>query len=382
MCGMPLDVEDWLMRCSLVPCDACLYEWKGWIVLVWLLSEACFCKWVMWVHSWLLLMLCVDIYVGCFSWECCDIFVPSCLRVDWGGLGFLDLRRFCWKEPYRPISRTSKKTQIHFSSVLVRLHTTCTNWKWSLGLFQSSLLHKLLSLGSRRRFGKVSRLVDFNSLFILYFAQVSIECSRTCFLSIFGVAFDWWWITLGCLMWLSIILLKKRRRACGLSMTASTVFVPIPVDHRFRGEHCLRRYPTGEERCISCKACQLRLLSGFYSWNSYANLSAPHKPSQSKRSPELMEVDGQRVMILIWPNAFIVDFALRLVPLSICASFQVSLARLVQWMRSCKDPNFEFFNRNAWRVVVWQGTGCWQMEIAGNPNWLEWKFVVLHGHWK
>ena len=25
---------------------------------------------------------------------------------------------------------------------------------------------------------------------------------------------------------------------------------------RFRGEHCLRRYSTGEERCISCKLCE------------------------------------------------------------------------------------------------------------------------------
>jgi NADH-quinone oxidoreductase subunit I len=25
---------------------------------------------------------------------------------------------------------------------------------------------------------------------------------------------------------------------------------------RFRGEHVLRRYPTGEERCIACKLCE------------------------------------------------------------------------------------------------------------------------------
>ena len=24
----------------------------------------------------------------------------------------------------------------------------------------------------------------------------------------------------------------------------------------FRGEHALRRYPTGEERCIACKLCE------------------------------------------------------------------------------------------------------------------------------
>ena len=29
-----------------------------------------------------------------------------------------------------------------------------------------------------------------------------------------------------------------------------------PVSPRFRGEHALRRYPSGEERCIACKLCE------------------------------------------------------------------------------------------------------------------------------
>lgn len=29
-----------------------------------------------------------------------------------------------------------------------------------------------------------------------------------------------------------------------------------PTSHRFRGEHALRRYPNGEERCIACKLCE------------------------------------------------------------------------------------------------------------------------------
>ncbi|OMJ27573.1 NADH dehydrogenase [ubiquinone] iron-sulfur protein 8, mitochondrial [Smittium culicis] len=29
-----------------------------------------------------------------------------------------------------------------------------------------------------------------------------------------------------------------------------------PLSARFRGEHALRRYPSGEERCISCKLCE------------------------------------------------------------------------------------------------------------------------------
>lgn len=29
-----------------------------------------------------------------------------------------------------------------------------------------------------------------------------------------------------------------------------------PISPRFRGEHALRRYPSGEERCIACKLCE------------------------------------------------------------------------------------------------------------------------------
>ena len=29
-----------------------------------------------------------------------------------------------------------------------------------------------------------------------------------------------------------------------------------PLSPMFRGEHALRRYPTGEERCIACKLCE------------------------------------------------------------------------------------------------------------------------------
>ncbi|CAI0655560.1 unnamed protein product [Colletotrichum noveboracense] len=31
---------------------------------------------------------------------------------------------------------------------------------------------------------------------------------------------------------------------------------PRPISPRFRGEHALRRYPSGEERCIACKLCE------------------------------------------------------------------------------------------------------------------------------
>ena len=52
----------------------------------------------------------------------------------------------------------------------------------------------------------------------------------------------------------------------GLSLTLKYLFKPKvtinypyeknPISSRFRGEHALRRYPNGEERCIACKLCE------------------------------------------------------------------------------------------------------------------------------
>jgi len=52
----------------------------------------------------------------------------------------------------------------------------------------------------------------------------------------------------------------------GLRLTAENYFFPKvtlnypfekgPLSPRFRGEHALRRYPSGEERCIACKLCE------------------------------------------------------------------------------------------------------------------------------
>jgi NADH-quinone oxidoreductase subunit I len=52
----------------------------------------------------------------------------------------------------------------------------------------------------------------------------------------------------------------------GMALTLKTMFrQPVtlnyphekgPLSPRFRGEHALRRYPNGEERCIACKLCE------------------------------------------------------------------------------------------------------------------------------
>lgn len=52
----------------------------------------------------------------------------------------------------------------------------------------------------------------------------------------------------------------------GMALTLKYFFAPKvtinyphekgPISPRFRGEHALRRYPNGEERCIACKLCE------------------------------------------------------------------------------------------------------------------------------
>ena len=39
-------------------------------------------------------------------------------------------------------------------------------------------------------------------------------------------------------------------------VTVNYPYERTPTSPRFRGEHALRRYPNGEERCIACKLCE------------------------------------------------------------------------------------------------------------------------------
>jgi len=68
-------------------------------------------------------------------------------------------------------------------------------------------------------------------------------------------------------------------------MEPATINYPFekgPLSSRFRGEHALRRYPSGEERCIACKLCEAicpaqvilfnsrftkKIFQGNYNWN-------------------------------------------------------------------------------------------------------------------
>lgn len=50
--------------------------------------------------------------------------------------------------------------------------------------------------------------------------------------------------------WLSLEITFKPK------VTINYPFEKGPISPRFRGEHLLRRYPSGEERCIACKLCE------------------------------------------------------------------------------------------------------------------------------
>ena len=51
-------------------------------------------------------------------------------------------------------------------------------------------------------------------------------------------------------MYLTFICLFKRK------VTLNYPYEKGPLSPRFRGEHALRMYPNGEERCIACKLCE------------------------------------------------------------------------------------------------------------------------------
>ena len=51
-------------------------------------------------------------------------------------------------------------------------------------------------------------------------------------------------------LWLTLKYFFRRKA------TINYPYERTPLSPRFRGEHALRRYPNGEERCIACKLCE------------------------------------------------------------------------------------------------------------------------------
>jgi NADH-quinone oxidoreductase subunit I len=51
-------------------------------------------------------------------------------------------------------------------------------------------------------------------------------------------------------LWITLKYMFKRK------VTINYPYEKGPISPRFRGEHALRRYANGEERCIACKLCE------------------------------------------------------------------------------------------------------------------------------
>jgi len=75
--------------------------------------------------------------------------------------------------------------------------------------------------------------------------NLSFVASARRFFKAFSLAELW----PGMLLTLKYMLLKKK-------VTLAYPYEKGNLSSRFRGEHALRRYPNGEERCIACKLCE------------------------------------------------------------------------------------------------------------------------------
>lgn len=110
-----------------------------------------------------------------------------------------------------------------------------------------------------------------------------------------------------------------------LGVVANAYDTQGPISPRFRGEHALRRYPSGEERCIACKLCEavcrdiLRYQCLFWLRPRYA----PLKPLPSKPKSAKTAVEEQLATILIWLNVFTVGSVRRAVRLMLLSSHRM-----------------------------------------------------------
>ncbi|KAG6821497.1 hypothetical protein H0H93_000005 [Arthromyces matolae] len=68
-----------------------------------------------------------------------------------------------------------------------------------------------------------------------------------------------------------------------------TIMYPFekgPLSPRFRGEHALRRYPSGEERCIACKLCEAICPAQAITIESEARLDGSRKTTKYAQNQE------------------------------------------------------------------------------------------------
>ena len=93
-----------------------------------------------------------------------------------------------------------------------------------------------------RRLSKKSPIEHLRPCFGLNWPEVDLYFCHLCEIFKFNFAFTGFGVTLAHFF---------REPA-----TINYPFEKGPLSPRFRGEHALRRYPSGEERCIACKLCE------------------------------------------------------------------------------------------------------------------------------
>ncbi|PWA79712.1 NADH dehydrogenase [Artemisia annua] len=75
-------------------------------------------------------------------------------------------------------------------------------------------------------------------------------------------------------------------------VTINYPFEKGPLSLRFQGEHALRRYPTGEERCIACKLCEA------ISPAQAITIEAEEREDGSRRTTSVYTVDSAKKHVL------------------------------------------------------------------------------------
>ena len=114
--------------------------------------------------------------------------------------------------------------------------------------------------------------------------------------------------------------------------TINYPFEKGPLSPRFRGEHALRRYPNGEERCIACKLCEAICPA------KAITIEAEERPDGSRRTTEY-SIDMTKCIYC--------GFCQEACPVDAIVEGKLFISYLLVSIRvklsySCLGPNFEY----------------------------------------
>uniref|UniRef100_A0A3P9MFK6 NADH dehydrogenase [ubiquinone] iron-sulfur protein 8, mitochondrial n=1 Tax=Oryzias latipes TaxID=8090 RepID=A0A3P9MFK6_ORYLA len=127
---------------------------------------------------------------------------------------------------------------------LTDAHTVCTSaYLMHFGFLLILIISTLMSL---KCFRKLKGCVGFIDKSPVSISHTVIICTQ-CLADVLFDSFIHFFLT-GLGMTMSYLFREPA--------TINYPFEKGPLSPRFRGEHALRRYPNGEERCIACKLCE------------------------------------------------------------------------------------------------------------------------------